>query len=150
MGQSLVMNYVHIVFSTKNRHHLIDLKHEEELYRYLGSICSSLVCMPIRVGGHSNHVHILCNLSRKIALMKLLEKVKSHSSKWMKTKDRSLANFYWQDGYGSFSVSPSDVERVAAYIANQHEHHGGSTYEEEFMAFLKKYNVEYDERYVWD
>jgi REP element-mobilizing transposase RayT len=89
-------------------------------------------------------------LSKKIALMKLLEEVKSHSSKWMKTLDFSLSNFYWQDGYGAFSVNPAQVDRVAAYIGNQHEHHRKKDFQYEFRSYLKKYNVEYDERYVWD
>ena len=82
--------------------------------------------------------------------MKLLEEVKSHSSKWMKTKDEMLKNFYWQDGYGAFSVNPSEIDTVIEYIANQHEHHSKKTFQDEYRAFLKKYNVEYDERYVWD
>ena len=82
--------------------------------------------------------------------MKLLEEMKSQSSKWMKTKDRSLKNFYWQDGYGAFSVNPAEVDTVIAYIDNQHEHHGKKTFQQEYRTFLKKYKVEYDERYVWD
>ncbi len=82
--------------------------------------------------------------------MKLLEEVKSHSSKWMKTKDYSLNNFYWQDGYGAFSVNPAQVDRVVAYIGNQHVHHMKKDFQNEFRSYLKKYNVEYDERYVWD
>jgi hypothetical protein len=89
-------------------------------------------------------------LSKKIALIKLLEDVKSHSSKWMKTKDDSLKNFYGQDGYGAFSVNPTEVETVVAYISNQHEHHKKRTFQDEYRAFLKKYNVDFDERYVWD
>ena len=89
-------------------------------------------------------------LSKKIALMKLLEEVKSHSSKWMKTKDDSLKNFYWQDGYGAFSVNPAEVDRVIAYIANQHKHHSKKNFQDEYRGILKKYQVEYDERYVWD
>lgn len=150
MGQSLVKNYIHIVFSTKHRAPMITPPHEEELHNYLGGICKNLECQPIKVGGFTNHVHILCMLSKKIAVMKLLEDVKSHSSKWMKTKDESLNNFYWQDGYGAFSVNQSEVDTVIAYIANQHEHHSKKTFQEEYREFLKKYNVEYDERYVWD
>lgn len=82
--------------------------------------------------------------------MTLLEKLKANSSKWIKTKDASLFNFYWQDGYGAFSVNPSQVDKVVAYIANQHEHHRKKTYQEEYRSFLKKYKVDYDERYVWD
>ena len=82
--------------------------------------------------------------------MKLLEEIKSHSSKWIKTKGDEYQNFYWQDGYGAFSVSPSDVSRVIEYIANQHEYHSKKNFQNEFRGFLKKYKVEYDERYVWD
>jgi REP element-mobilizing transposase RayT len=82
--------------------------------------------------------------------MKLVEEIKRGSSKWMKTKDESLGNFYWQDGYGAFSINPSQIETVTAYIANQHEHHSKKTYQQEYLSFLKKYNVEYDEPYVWD
>lgn len=150
MGQSLVKNYVHIVFSTKYREPMIFAPHEEELHSYLGGICKNLECHPLKIGGFTNHVHILCMLSKKIALMKLVEEVKSHSSKWMKTRDHSLRTFYWQDGYGAFSVNPAEVDRVIRYIANQHEHHGKQRFEDEYRAFLKKYKVEYDERYVWD
>jgi REP element-mobilizing transposase RayT len=150
MGQSLAKNYVHIVFSTKHRQELIFPPVEEELHAYLGGICKKLECHPIKVGGYTNHVHILCMLSKKIALMKLLEEVKSHSSKWIKTKGEAYENFYWQDGYGAFSVNPTEIDVVVNYIANQKEHHRKKTFQDEYRAFLKKYEVEYDERYVWD
>lgn len=150
MGQSLVQNYIHLVFSTKYRQHLIHPPYEDELHAYLGGICKRLECHPLKVGGYTNHVHILCMLSKKIALMKLLEEVKSHSSKWMKTLHPNLKNFYWQDGYGAFSVSPWYVDKVIAYIANQHQHHGKKTFEDEYLGMLKKYNIKYDERYIWD
>lgn len=82
--------------------------------------------------------------------MKLVEELKSHSSKWMKTKDPSLSNFYWQDGYGAFSVNPAEVDVVVNYIARQKEHHGKKTFQAEYKAFLDTYHVKYDERYVWD
>jgi putative transposase len=150
MGQSLVRNCIHIIFSTKHRETLIHPPFEDELHNYLGGICNTLECHPIKVGGYTDHVHILCLLSKKIALIKLIEEIKKGSSKWMKTKDETLKNFYWQDGYGAFSINPSQIDTVVAYIANQHEHHKKKTYQEEYKAFLKKYNVEYDERYVWD
>lgn len=150
MSQSLVRNYIHLVFSTKHRTPMIFSPYEKELHSYMGGICNSLDCQPIKIGGYTDHVHILCMLSKKIALMKLLEEVKSHSSGWIKTKDESLQNFYWQDGYGAFSVNPSQVDTVIAYITNQHEHHAKKTFKDEYRAFLKKYKVEYDERYVWD
>ncbi len=150
MGQSLVKNYVHIVFSTKHTKALIHPPYEEELHAYLGGICKKLECTPIKVGSYTDHIHILCMLSKKIALIKLLEELKSHSSRWMKTKDKSLNNFYWQEGYGAFSVNPVEVEIVINYIAKQKEHHRKKSFQDEYRAFLKKYKVDYDERFVWE
>ncbi|WP_320054420.1 IS200/IS605 family transposase [uncultured Acetobacteroides sp.] len=150
MGQSLVTNYIHIVFSTKHRVPMIDSAIEEELHSYLGGICKNLEYQPIRVGGYTNHIHILCLLSKKVALVTLMEDLKSHSSKWIKTKGGAYRNFYWQDGYGAFSVNPRDVDMIVNYIANQQKHHGDKSYEEEYRTILSKYEVEYDERYVWD
>jgi REP element-mobilizing transposase RayT len=150
MSQSLYKNYVHLVFSTKHRQHLIHPPYEEELHAYMGGICKRLECQPIKIGGYTNHVHILCMLSKKITLMKLMEEIKSHSSKWMKTLDPSLKNFYWQDGYGAFSVSPWYVEKIIAYIENQHSHHSKKAFEAEYINILQVNSVEYDERFVWD
>lgn len=141
---------MHIVFSTKNREALIYPPYEEELHSYLGGICNNLESPAIKIGGHTDHVHLLCMLSKKITLITLLQELKSNSSKWIKTKDNKLSQFYWQDGYGAFSVNPSEADTVVAYIANQHEHHKTRTFQEEYRAFLKKYSVEYDERYVWE
>ena len=149
MGQSLVQNYIHIVFSTKNRIPFIHDKVESDLHAYIGGICNNLECLPIKVGGYTDHIHILCLLSKKIALVKLLEELKSHSSKWMKLRGE-FKDFYWQDGYGAFSVNATEVATVVKYIANQKEHHSKKTFQDEYRAFLKKYSVEYDERYVWD
>lgn len=82
--------------------------------------------------------------------MTLLEKVKSNSSKWIKTKGKSYKDFYWQSGYGAFSVNPAEVDVVIRYIENQEEHHRKKTFQEEYISFLKKYDIEYDERYIWD
>ena len=150
MGQSLVKNYVHLVFSTKYRQPLIKHPFEEELHAYLGGVCKGLDCPVLIVGGYTDHIHILCMLSKKIALMTLVQKVKSSSSKWMKTKDESLANFFWQDGYGAFSVNPTEVDVVINYIRNEHDHHAVKSFKTEYVAFLKRYKVAYDERYVWD
>jgi REP-associated tyrosine transposase len=150
MPQSLAKNYLHISFSTKNRDKFIDSEIEIELFSYLGGICKNLECNPIVVGGHKNHVHILCLLSRKIALMKLIEEVKSHSSKWIKTKGLQYKHFYWQNGYGAFSIHQSQIDIVKEYILNQKEHHKKLSFKDEYRSFLKEYNIEYDERYVWD
>src|SRR6478735_10620569 len=108
MGQSLVKNYMHIVFSTKNREPLIHSSIEAELHSYLAGICNDLECQVLKIGGYDDHVHVLCMLSKKIALMKLVEELKSHSSKRIKTKGKEYAYFYWQDGYGAFSVNPTE------------------------------------------
>ena len=150
MGQSLVKNYLHIVFSTKHREPLIDQQLESELHSYLGGICNKLDCHAVKVGGYTDHIHILCVLSKKIALMKLVAELKAHSSKWVKTNGNKYSNFYWQDGYGAFSVNPSEVDVVVKYIANQREHHSKKSFQEEYRAFLEKYKVEFDERYVWE
>ncbi len=150
MPQSLVKNYVHITFSTKYRQSIIDENIKDELFRYLGGICKNLECYPVIVGGHKDHVHILCLLSRKIALMKLLEELKSHSSKWIKTKGQSYSEFYWQNGYGAFSVDSGGVDTVKNYILNQEDHHAQKTFKEEYLEIIKSNIIEYDERYLWD
>lgn len=150
MGQSLVKNYLHIIFNTKNRTPLIHNSIANELHAYLGGISRNLECPPIAIGGYIDHVHILCMLSKKIALMSFLEELKSSSSKWIKTKGDNLGDFYWQNGYGAFSVTFSEVESITTYINTQEEHHAKKSFQDEYRDFLKKYNVEYDERYVWD
>jgi putative transposase len=150
MSQSLVKNYVHIVFSTKNREHLIHADIEEQLHRYMAGICQELECHPVRIGGYTDHVHVLCVLSKKIALIKLVEQLKAHSSAWIKMQNTGLLDFYWQKGYGAFSVNPSEIDRARQYIDDQHEHHKVKSFQDEYRAFLNKYKITFDERYVWD
>jgi len=150
MPQSLSKVYTHIIISTKHRKNLIDDKIESDLYNYIGGICKDLECNPVQIGGYKNHVHILCLLSRKVTQMKLLQETKQGSSKWIKTIDDRYANFYWQDGYGIFSVSQKGVNSVIEYIKNQHEHHQHMSFKDEYKKFLKNYGVDFDERYIWD
>lgn len=150
MPQSLIKNYIHLIFSTKNRVPVLDEAIQPEMFRYIAGICSGNNCIPIEIGGYTNHVHALFLLSKKIALMKIVEEIKAHSSGWIKKRGEAYQNFYWQSGYGAFSINPSEVDIVVAYIRNQKEHHRKKTFEEEYRGFLKKYGVEYDEQYVWD
>ncbi|HEY9488992.1 MAG TPA: IS200/IS605 family transposase [Chryseosolibacter sp.] len=150
MAQSLVKNYLHIIFSTKKRQSLVDEHIEKDLFNYLGGICNGLESYPLKIGGYRDHVHILCLLSKKIALIKFMQELKAQSSKWIKPMDGRYKNFFWQDGYGAFSVAPSEIESVKRYIENQHEHHKKKTFQEEYREFLNLYDVDYDERYVWD
>jgi len=150
MGQSLVLNYVHIVFSTKNREDLIKPDIENELFKYLGGVCNSLNCRPLQIGGYLNHVHILCSISKNISIAELIKKTKANSSKWIKSKGQELDNFYWQKGYGAFSLNPTQINLVVDYIKNQKEHHKTKTFQEEYRNFLRKYKIEYNEDYVWE
>ena len=150
MPQSLSKVYTHIAFSTKNRQPLIDDNIKHDLWAYMSGICAKLECHAIRIGGYNDHIHICCLLSKKMAQVKLLETIKKDSSKWIKTKGERYREFHWQDGYGIFSVNPTEVDKVVDYINHQHEHHKKRTFQEELLAFLKKYGTDYNERYLWD
>jgi putative transposase len=102
------------------------------------------------VGGVDDHVHVLCRLSRKIAIADLIKEVKADSSKWVKKHKLGIAEFTWQSGYAAFSVSPSNASRVKRYIENQKAHHRKTTFQDELREFLPKHQVEFDERYLWD
>ncbi len=125
-------------------------KIDHDLFNYIGGICKRLECYPVQIGGYQNHVHILCTLSRKITQIELVQELKQSSSKWIKTKGKEFSDFYWQDGYGIFSVNPSQVNVVIRYIQNQKKHHRKMDFEDELRRFLKKYHIKYDERYLLD
>lgn len=150
MAQSLANVLLHLVFSTKGRRDWIDPEIEAELFPYLATVCRELGCPAIKVGGASDHVHIACSLSRTVSMSKLLEQIKASSSKWIKTKGTKYRDFAWQNGYGAFSIGQSQVEDLKRYIANQREHHRRETFQDEFRKFLQRYQVVFDERYVWD
>jgi putative transposase len=151
MPQSLAQVYLHLVFSTKNRQpFLTDKMLRNECHAYIAGTCHKRGSPSIIVGGVEDHVHILCTLSRQESMAVLIREIKRESSKWLKAKGPSLRNFFWQAGYGAFSVSPSHVEALKQYIANQEQHHRQESFQDEFRRLLKKYGVLYDERYVWD
>ena len=151
MPQSLAQVYLHIVFSTKDRHPFLnDPDLRDELHKYLGGTANKLNCQVVRVGGVADHVHILCRLDRTITIADLVKELKRESSQWLKPKGPELANFYWQKGYGAFSVSASNLEEVRAYIADQERHHQKLSFQDEFRFLLQKHGIEWDERYVWD
>jgi REP element-mobilizing transposase RayT len=122
----------------------------QEVHAYLATIFKEYDSPSLMIGGVEDHVHILCSLSRNHAISEIIRQAKRNSSKWIKTKGRLLAKFSWQNGYGAFSVSQSQVAEVRRYILRQEEHHRRITFQEEFRLFLKRYDVDYDERYVWD
>lgn len=148
MPQSLSRVLVHLVFSTKNREPLLVPSVRDRTFAYLGGTLSAIGCSPIVVGGVADHVHALFVLAKTLAVSKVVEEVKKESSKW--AKQHIHPTFYWQSGYGAFSVSPSNVEAVRGYIQNQEEHHRERSFQDEFREFLQRHGVEWDERYVWD
>ena len=150
MPQSLAQIYIHIIFSTKERYSFINTTVEPELFAYMGDTIKRCEGVPFLINGTADHVHILSSLPRTMALSKYIEEIKRNSSRWIKTKGSDYQKFAWQNGYGAFSVSSSRKDSVLRYIAGQKEHHRKITFEEEFVAFLEKYNIEYDERYLWD
>jgi putative transposase len=150
MPQSLSRVLVHLVFSTKNREPLLSPALQHELHPYLAGTLDQIDCPSLQVGGVADHVHLLFGLSRTRTIASVAEAVKTSSSKWLKTKDARLSAFHWQTGYGSFSVSQSEADKVVAYIRNQEHHHRKMTFQDEYRRFLELHRVEFDERYVWD
>lgn len=150
MPQSLSYLLTHIIFSTKDRAPVLDAAVRPALHAYLATVSRNANCECFRVGGMADHVHCAIRLSRTITMAHLIEELKTSSSKWLKTQSPALAAFAWQRGYGAFSVGPSDLNALLHYIDTQEEHHKTRTFQDEYRAFLKKYGIEYDERYVWD
>lgn len=151
MSQSLVQIYLHLVFSTKHRvPFLRDTQLQEQTWAYLAGTCRNLDSPALIVGGVEDHVHVMCRLSRTAAVADVIRELKRESSKWLKTLAPALLDFHWQSGYGAFSVSPSHVDALKKYIANQSEHHRRETFQDEFRRLCRKYDVPLDERYCWD
>ena len=151
MPQSLAKILVHTVFSTKDRRPFLRDKFlRDELHPYLGGILMHHDCQPLIVGGVEDHVHILSTLSRTCEVAEMVKEIKRGSSLWLKTKGPDLHNFAWQNGYGIFSIGYSQVAAVRDYIAKQDEHHRKISFPDEYRGFLKRYEIEFDERYVWD
>ena len=151
MPQSLVQIYVHIVFSTKDRMPFLkDKAFRERVHAYLAGICNKQDCPAIIVGGVADHVHLFCRLGKQIDISSLIREIKRDSSSWVKEEEPTLSAFYWQSGYGAFSVSPSHVDALKNYIRDQEDHHKTESFQEEFRRLCAKYGVSIDERYVWD
>ena len=150
MPQSLSRLLVHLVFSTKNREPFITPALQPKLHAYLAATSDNLDCRSLRVGGVADHVHLLFGLARTRALSDLVQSIKTSSSKWIKEQGSEMSAFHWQAGYGAFSVSQSDSDRVVAYIQNQAEHHRTMSFQEEYRRLLERYDIAFDERYVWD
>ena len=150
MPQSLSAVYIHLVFSTKERRPFLhDETIRSSLHSYLGKITKNLQCPPILIGGEEDHVHVLARFGRTITQAEWVKELKRVSNIWLKEQGE-FEGFEWQGGYADFSVSQSNLERVKRYIANQQEHHRKMSFQDEVRSLLKKHQVEWDERYIWD
>ena len=150
MPQSFSCLHAHIVFSTKRRQPFLTPDLVERLYPYLGGLARNRKCKLVRIGGVEDHVHMLVELARDIAVSEFVGAIKSNSSKWIHDEFPERQSFAWQQGYASFAVSLSVLEPVAKYIETQSEHHRKKSFQEEFREFLGVHGIEFDEKYMWD
>jgi len=150
MPQSLSTVLVHLVFSTKNRESFITPTVEAELHRYMATVFRDNNSPSLAINGTVDHIHGLFILSRTITIADIVEQVKTGSSRWLKTKGPEFRDFHWQRGYGAFSIGQSTVDEVKRYIRNQKQHHRKVSFQDEYRKFLHRYEIDFDERYVWD
>jgi putative transposase len=145
LSHTYTKNHIHIVFSTRAREKLISKEIQPKLWSYLAGICRKTNIMALAIGGIEDHVHALVELPPTMAVSKAVNLLKSNSSRWMKEQGLKFA---WQEGFGAFSVSASNIPAVKKYVLNQVIHHRRMTFEEEFIAFLKKHQIQFDPKYV--
>jgi len=150
MAQSLSKVVLHIIFSTKDRESWLDSDVRPRMHAYLAAVCRDLGAQLVRVGGVADHVHIVTTLPRTLSQAQMIERIKKVSSKWIKTLDARYRGFFWQRGYGAFSVSPSQLDAVLQYVDTQQEHHRTRTFQDECRELLRRHGIDFDERYVWD
>ncbi len=150
MPQSLSFVIIHLIFSTKNRELFLSSDTRAPMHAYLATVVRDMGCECYCVGGISDHVHLAIRLSRTTTQAALVEHLKTSSSKWVKAEFPARRSFSWQRGYGCFSISPGDLEALRNYIQDQEQHHKKMSFQDEFRMFLEKYNMNYDEAYVWD
>jgi putative transposase len=150
MPQSLAKVYIHAVFSTKNREPVLDDPWRNDLLHAMESEANSIGCPSLAAGGMADHVHLLFQLERTIAIAEAVGKIKSASSVWVHQRHPLPAPFHWQNGYAAFSASQSTVEEVREYIRRQPEYHTRQSFQDELREWLRRYEVSWDERFVWD
>jgi len=140
---------LHMIFSTKDRAGLITQDVRADLFSYLGGIVREMGATALIINGTADHVHMLIRIRPAQSPAEIVRVVKANSSRWIRIREKNRRRFAWQTGYGVFSVSESSVTEVSRYIAQQEERHKKRTFQEEYMAFLKRNNVSYDEGYIW-
>jgi len=150
MPQSFHQLFAHIIFSTKNREPFLDMPIRDRMHAYLATLCRESGCPWVVTGGVSDHVHVAVDLGKILRSVELIAHIKKESSSWIKTQGENYKQFYWQDGYALFSFGSTQKEDVEKYIRNQEEHHRKKSFQEELLSFLRRYQIPYDERYIWD
>jgi putative transposase len=150
MPQSLAKIYIHVIFSTKDREPILADEWRDELFHVLGGAVNNLGCQILIVGGVADHVHLLFQLSRTISIADAVGKIKSTSSAWINQTRGLLEEFHWQAGYAAFSVSQTKLEVVREYIRGQAEHHRKVSFQDELRDWLRRYEIAWDERYLWE
>ena len=150
MANTYTQIYLHVVFTVKRRQNLIENNWKEELHKYICGIVNSKKQKVYAIGGVADHVHILISLKPNITVSDLVRDIKSNSSKWINEKGLSRGKFQWQEGFGAFSHAQSQLSTVITYINNQEQHHKKKTFKDEYVELLNKYNIEFDDKYLFD
>lgn len=150
MANTFSQLYVHAVFAVKGRESIINSKFKDELYKYICGIVNNHHQKVYAINGMPDHIHILLNIKPNCLLSDLMRDVKASSSKWINTNKYVMGKFQWQEGFGAFSVSQSQLDKVIAYIDNQETHHQKLSFIQEYIGLLNSYKIEYDEKYVFD
>ena len=150
MAGTFTQIYIQYVFAVKGRENLLQSQWRDEIFKYISGIIKGKNQKPIIVNGTADHVHVFVGLKPAVSVSDLIRDIKNNSSKFINDKKLLNGKFSWQEGYGAFSYSHSQIENVYQYIANQEEHHRKKTFKEEYLDFLQKFEVEFDEKYLFD
>lgn len=150
MAHTFTNLLTHVIFSTKDREPFMNEDVRPRIFAYMGGVVREIGGTALRINGPSDHTHLLLALPATVAIAEAMRLVKTNSSKWIHETFPRLSAFAWQHGYGAFSVSQSNVGAVEAYIDKQEEHHRTMTFQEEFVAFLKRHGISYDPKYIWE
>jgi len=150
MADSYSQVYIHVVIAVKGRENLISPKWEKELYKYIAGIIRNKGQKSIIIGGMPDHIHAFIGLKPSMAISDLVRDIKNNSSKFINDNGFVRGKFYWQEGYGVFSYSHSQVENVYNYILNQKEHHSGKTFKREYLEYLKEFEVDFDDKFLFE
>jgi putative transposase len=150
MANTYSQIYIHLVFAVKGRENVIDKSFKNELYKYICGIVTNKKQKVFSINGVADHIHILVSIGPDYSISNLVKDIKVNSTKWINERKFVMGKFQWQEGFGAFSVSQSQISKVATYIDNQEEHHMKTTFRQEYIDFLKSYNIEYDEKYIFN